>query len=498
MPPVIEVSRDVPEGLDLLAVAVTTEGAEEPRLGEDELPATLLAAQGFTGAADQVALVPGSESGPPRVVVGVGPAAEVDADRLRRAAAQAVRAGRRVGSLGLRLLEVLDADVTAGQRAQAARAVAEGAGLGAYRFVDFRSEPTPEVLERVVVIGKGGAKTAAAVELGARIAEAQCLARDLVNTPGGTLTPAMLAEVAVEIAEREDLKVTVLGPDEIAEAGLGGLLGVNRGSNQEPRFVELAYEPERPRGTLAIVGKGITFDSGGLSIKSGEGMMTMKMDMGGAAAVIGAFSALRAVAPRCRVLGYLPMTDNMTGGDATRPGDVLTIRNGTTVEVLNTDAEGRLILADALCLASESEPDAIVDLATLTGAVEVALGNRIAGVLGNDEVWLDQVEAAAGGAGERIWPLPLPADYRSRLESTVADLRNISTTKDGGTITASLFLAEFVADGIPWAHIDIAGTAWWGDGDDGEWSKGGTGYGVRTLLELARTFTPPRRRRSRG
>ena len=498
MPPVIEVSRDVPDGLDLLAVAVTAEGAEPSRLEAEGLPVALLAAQGFTGSVDQVALVPGSAAGPPLVAVGVGPAGEVDAERLRRAAAQAVRAGRRVGSLGLRLLDATDTDLTPAERARSARAVAEGAGLGAYRFVDFRSEPPAEVLERVVIVTKGGAKVAAAVEQGARISEAQCLARDLVNTPGGTLTPAMLAEVAVEIAEREDLKVTVLGPDEIAEAGLGGLLGVNRGSDQPPRFVELAYEPERPRGTLAMVGKGITFDSGGLSIKSGEGMMTMKMDMGGAAAVIGAFSALRAVAPRCRVLGYLPMTDNMSGGDATRPGDVLTVRNGTTVEVLNTDAEGRLILADALCLASEAQPDAIVDLATLTGAVEVALGNRIAAVLGNDDGWVEQVRGAAGGAGERIWPLPLPADYRSRLESSVADLRNISTGKDGGTITASLFLAEFVGEQVPWAHIDIAGTAWWGEGDDGEWSKGGTGYGVRTLLELARTFTPPRRRRTRG
>ena len=226
--------------------------------------------------------------------------------------------------------------------------------------------------------------------------------------------------------------------------------------------------------------------------------MTMKMDMGGAAAVLGAFSAIRAVAPKCRVIGFLPITDNMTGGDATRPGDVLTMRNGKTVEVLNTDAEGRLILADALCLASEAEPDAIVDLATLTGAVEIALGSRIAGLLGNDDGWAEQVAGAATTAGERLWALPMPADYRPRLESDVADLRNIPKGKGGGTITAALFLAEFVADDIPWAHLDIAGTAWWGEGDDGEWTSGATGYGVRTLLELARTFRPPRRGRSRS
>ncbi len=207
----------------------------------------------------------------------------------------------------------------------------------------------------------------------------------------------------------------MLGPSEIAEAGLGGLLGVNRGSANPPRFVEITYEPEAPKGALALVGKGITFDSGGLSIKSGEGMMTMKNDMGGAAAVLGAFSAMAAVGPRSRVSGYLPLTDNMINGDATRPGDVLKIRNGKTVEVLNTDAEGRLVLADALSLASEAKPDAIVDLATLTGAVEVALGDRIAGLMGNDDDWVGIVADAARRGGERVWHLPLPADYRLAL-----------------------------------------------------------------------------------
>jgi leucyl aminopeptidase len=191
------------------------------------------------------------------------------------------------------------------------------------------------------------------------------------------------------------------------------------------------------------------------------------------------------------------MTDNMSDGDAMRPGDVLTIRNGTTVEVLNTDAEGRLILADALSLASEAKPDAIVDLATLTGAVEIALGTRIAAVLGNDDDFRDQVQKAASRAGERTWPLPLPADYRPFIDSDVADLRNISKSRGGGTITAGLFLKEFVAEGIPWVHIDIAGTAWWAEGENAENSNGGTGYGVRLLLELARTFTPPRRTKTR-
>jgi len=493
MPPVIESIRDLPDDLDLVGVPVTEEAAGDAEaLDEVGLPVALLAAQGFAGKLGQTALVAG-EGAPTQLLVGVGPEAAVGPDQLRRAAGVAVRHGVRVARMGLRLLDSLPPDTDAATRTRAARAVGEGARLGAYRFTEFRSDPSAEVLEVVVVAARGGARVLAAIEQGAQIAEAQCLARDLVNTPGGTLTPAALAQVAVEIAERESLQITVLGPDEIAAAGMGGLLGVNRGSEQEPRFVQIAYEPANPRGTLALVGKGITFDSGGLTIKPYEGMVTMKMDMGGAAAVLGAFSALNAIGARCRVLGYLPLTDNMTGGDATRPGDVLQMRNGTTVEVLNTDAEGRLILADALSLAVEEQPDAIIDLATLTGAVETALGNRIAGLLSNDDVWSEQVEAAAGSAGERLWRLPLPEDYRPRLESDVADLRNIPTSRDGGTITAALFLSNFVGDDVAWAHLDIAATAWRNDSDDGEWTKGATGYGVRLLLELIRTFRAPRR-----
>ena len=232
----------------------------------------------------------------------------------------------------------------------------------------------------------------------------------------------------------------------------------------------------------------MTFDAGGLSIKTGQGMMDMKMDMGGAAAVVGAMSVLPAVAPRCRVRAYLPMTDNMLGGDATRPGDVLTLRNGKTIEVLNTDAEGRLVLADALSLASEAKPDAIVDLATLTGACMVALGPRIAGLMGRDDGFLARVEEASTRTGERVWRLPLPVDYRSMVDSSVADMKNIGGSY-GGALTAGLILGEFVADGIPWAHLDIAGPAF-ADGDDGEVVTGGTGFGVRLLVDLACTFTP--------
>ena len=253
----------------------------------------------------------------------------------------------------------------------------------------------------------------------------------------------------------------------------------------------MTYRPKgKAKATLALVGKGITFDSGGLSIKPWQGMSEMKTDMGGAAAVIGAMSALSSLAPKIRVKGYLPMTDNMLGGDATRPGDVLKIRNGKTIEVINTDAEGRLILADALSLASEANPDAIVDLATLTGACVVALGSDIAGLMGKNDAFLNQVEKAAKDAGEKVWQLPLPDEYKDLYKSPIADMKNISAGGYGGALTAGLILSEFVPEGIPWAHLDIAGPAR-ADKDNAESVEGGTGFGVRTLIKLIQSFEPP-------
>ena len=477
-----ELARKVPAGASAVGVAVTSDG-----FGTGDLDWDFLRAQGFEGKRDQTAVLADRE-GPDTIVVGVGPSAALDTTALRRAAANMARAGRRRETIASRLVDTWPSAI---DKAQAARAVAEGASLALYRFDRYKTNGDVDALERIVVVGPGGDKVRSALALGGRVGEAVSLARDLVNSPGGELTPQVLAEAAKEIAEAENLKITIMKEKDIARAGLGGLLGVNRGSTHPPRFIELSYEPDKPRGTLALVGKGITFDSGGLSIKTADGMMTMKDDMGGAAAILGAFSAITSVAPPSRVRAYIPATDNMPGGDATRPGDVLKIRNGKTVEVLNTDAEGRLVLADALSLASEGEPDAIVDLATLTGAVEVALGNRIAAVMGNDPSLMGQVQRAADRAGERVWPLPLPTDYRKSLDSDVADLRNISKNKGAGSITAGLFLQEFVGDGIPWAHLDIAGTAWLPEGVDGELTPGGTGWGVRTILELAAEFEVP-------
>ena len=487
-----ELARTVPEGVAARAIGVT-EG-DEASLGE--ATASFLAAQGFEAKKGDVRALPDAgDDGVPGTlyVVGLGRAGDVDAAVLRHAAGCLARTARRHEALAVDLLGHL-AEATTTATARAAQAIAEGIVLGGYRYGAFKSEPEPSALERLVVVGGGGARAQAALDRGLAIAEAVCWVRDLVNEPGGSLTPTRLAQEAARVGDRAGFEVTVWTEKEIKAEKLGGLLGVNRGSKQSPRFLHLRYEPETPRGTVALVGKGITFDSGGLSLKPSDSMVGMKGDMGGAGAVLGAFRAVAAVGAKVRLLGFIPITDNMTGGDATRVGDVLTIRNGKTVEVLNTDAEGRLILADALSLASEAEPDAIVDLATLTGACMVALGDRTAGLMANHEGWSDQVRAAADAVGEPVWPLPLPGYLRGKLDSDIADLKNITSGRWGGALAAGLFLQEFVAEGIPWAHVDIAGPS---DASEtyGEVTKGGTGFGVRTLVELLGTYSKPRRAR---
>jgi leucyl aminopeptidase len=447
-----------------------------------------LEGQGFKAEPGQTLVAPGP---PGRVVVAIGLGAEGDAGvaTYRKAAAALARAAARQARLATTLLddvpEALD-------RPAVAQAIAEGVVLGAYRYTELKSEPEPNRVESLLVVGRGGKRVQAALERGRAIGEAVCLARDLVNQPGGSLTPIAFAVRAEELAAAGGFTAEVLDRDAIEDLELGGLLGVNRGSDEEPRFVKLAWEPNdrRPRATVALVGKGITFDSGGLSLKSTDSMVGMKGDMAGAAAVLATFSALDAVRPPVRVLGFLPLTDNMPGGDATRVGDVLRIRNGAAVEVLNTDAEGRLVLADALSLAGEAEPNAIVDLATLTGACMVALGTGIAGLMGNHDGLIGQVRAAADAEGEPVWPLPLPGELRRQLDSEVADMKNVGSARWGGALVAGLFLERFVPEGTPWAHLDIAGPADAGE-PNGESPKGGTGFGVRTLLRLLSDFRKP-------
>jgi leucyl aminopeptidase len=445
---------------------------------------------GFEGKRNDVLAVPtgGRLAARAALLVGVGDEGAFDPAAVRRAAALMARRATRVTSVATTLL---DAVADGHDRGAAAQALAEGVVLGAYQFLRYKSDPKPSQLERVVVVGRGGSRVRAGLDRGARIAEAVAWARDLVNEPAAAKSPDDIARIARRIGRSSGLKVKVLEVEQLEREAMGGVLGVGMGSARPPRFVRMEYAPPAARATLALVGKGVVFDSGGLSLKTAGGMETMKTDMSGAAAVLAAMSALPDLGVKTRVVAYVPLVENMPSGNAIRPGDVLTMRNGKTVEVLNTDAEGRLILADALAYAVEEEPDAIVDLATLTGAVTVALGEKIAALMSNDERWSASVRDAADRAGERVWPLPLPDDYRRNLDSEVADLRNIASGGGGGTITAGLFLREFTAD-VPWAHLDIAGTAR-ASSDDGEVSKGGTGYGVRTIIELARTFRVPRR-----
>jgi len=475
MPSAIDVRsiRSVPNRPAVLGVLVAS----------DRIPATgwdrrSLKKLGFEASTGQVATLI-NDAGSLEVLVGVGPSADVDVNGLRSAAATFAGAVSKHRSVVLVATEVL--------LDGALEAITEGLILGAYRFDRHKSAAAGALLERVNLVGTGERSDADAVQRGAIVATAQCWARDLVNEPGGSLTARAFADQAAERAESLGLQVEVMGPAEIEAARLGGLMAVNQGSGEEPRFVKLSYVPADARASLALVGKGITFDSGGLSIKPAEGMMTMKSDMGGAAAAIAAVCAIAELGlPGVAVTTYAPMTDNMTGGFAIRPGDVFVARNGKTVEVLNTDAEGRLILADVLVLASEDNPDMIVDLATLTGACLVALGDKIAGLLSPDDRAAELVGAAAVAAGERFWRLPLPEDYRKMIDSDVADLKNIGS-RLGGTLTAGLFLKEFVAEGLPWVHLDIAGPAWT-DSPGAEISKGGTGFAVRTLVELARAM----------
>ena len=482
------VATEVPAGVDVVAVPVFA-GLRAP--AGVTWPAPLapgaLTALGFEGKRGQVqALVAGD--GRVVVAVGMGEEGDVVVDTFRRAAACAVRAVWRTTSLATTLLDAVPSGL---HRSLATQAVVEGAALAAYRFSTYRSAPEACRIERIAIVAPDAPSLEPAVRWGSTVAAAVCLARDLVNEPAGALTPTRLADRAAAESVRVGLGCRVF--DEVAIAGLrfGGVLGVARGSAEPPRFVELTYDPPGATAapTVVLVGKGITFDSGGLSLKTADGMMTMKTDMSGAAAVLGAMSALPDLRPAVRVLGLLPITENMPGDGAVKPGDILEIRNGTTVEVLNTDAEGRLVLADALAYATEQAPAAIVDLATLTGAQVVALGRRVSGLLGTHESLVAQVRDAGERAGEPAWPLPLTTEYRCHLDSDVADLKNIGRAGEAGTVVAALFLREFVGD-VPWAHLDIAGPARAGE-DDAFIAKGGTGVGVRTLLELLRTFTVP-------
>lgn len=364
-------------------------------------------------------------------------------------------------------------------------AVCEGALLGGHAPL-FLGSSAPTSVDSVTVMTAApkAARTAVRKNVLADVAAAT-LARELVNQPPGSFTPADFAARAKKELTGLPVKVTAWDPAKLRAQGMGGIVAVGQGSANPPRLVILEYKPAGAKAHLAFVGKGITFDSGGLSLKTAKGMETMKGDMAGAAAVLAATKAIAELGLKVRVSTYLACAENMPSGTAQRPGDVITMRNGTTVEVLNTDAEGRLVLADALAYAAEQKPDAIIDAATLTGAQMVALGTRLAAVMGNDELLQEQVRDAGDDVGEGFWPMPLPEALKAGLASPVADLKNIGD-QWGGMLYAGLFLQAFVPEEIPWAHLDIAGPAFNEWAEHGYTPRGGTGFAARTLVEFAR------------
>ncbi|MFI6646744.1 leucyl aminopeptidase [Streptomyces sp. NPDC050529] len=443
-------------------------------------------AAGMTGAVGRTLVCPDA-SGAPVVLYGVGDPAALDASALRDAVAafaQAVPATR----LELALPEgpLLTPEA-------AAQAAVEGVLLARYGYEPFKATPSvPPVNSLTLLVDDASVEAARqGAERGLVHARATALARDLANAPPNMLTAAGMAECAARLAAESGFRIEVFDEEALTELGCGGLLGVNAGSSEPPRMIKLSYTPAAPDAPhLTLVGKGIMYDSGGISLKPSDAVhATMKNDMSGAGAILAAMTALPALECRTAVTAYLMCTDNMPSGTATKLGDVLSIRGGTTVEVINTDAEGRLVMADALVLATEEPTDAIVDIATLTGACLRALGPEIAGVFGNDQPLVTQVLAAARDTGEPAWQLPLARRYRAELDSDIADIKNMGGP-NGAAIHAALFLEDFVA-GVPWAHIDIAGPAQ--NDNAASWRpRGCTGFGARLLTELALNFRPVR------
>jgi leucyl aminopeptidase len=445
-----------------------------------------LGATGKRGEVTRLATL-GATGAPAVVAVGLGDApgrgGRYSSDTLRRATGAATRA-----LAGTRRIATSLASVNGDGSADDLRAVAEGIPLGGYAFRKYRSASADEhragVGSAAIVVPDARDKDAKAiVDRAALIAEAVATCRDLVNTPAADLHPADLAAAAVEICGGAGCSVEVLDEKALAAGGYGGILGVGQGAANPPRLVRIEHAGG-PAGSPAVhlVGKGITFDSGGLSLKTAQGMEWMKADMGGAASVITTLWALARLGAAVNVVGWVASAENMPSGTAIRPSDVLTMYGGKTVEVMNTDAEGRLVMADAIGRATEEKPAAIVDIATLTGAALVALGARVYGVMGNDDALREEILGAAERAGEQAWGMPLPEELRKSLDSDVADISNTGD-RNGGMLVAGLFLKEFVPEAVPWAHLDVAGPAWNEGEAHGYTPKGGTGVPVRSLVE---------------
>ncbi|NEC27882.1 leucyl aminopeptidase [Streptomyces sp. SID8111] len=473
---------------------VVAPGAEAVDHAYDGGLAGVLETLGASGAEGEVTKLPAPSGfkAPLVVAVGLGAQPEKDSgyapDALRKAAGVAARAlaGAKKAAFALPLTDAADAG-----------AVAEGTLLGAYSFDAYKDKAgdakdtkngkngKAPLAEAVLLGGKPRDRAyKAALERATAVAEELNRARDLINTPPNDLDPEAFAAVAQAAAKEHGIKVQVLDEKALTKGGYGGILGVGAGSASGPRLVKLSYTSSKAKKHLAFVGKGITYDSGGISLKPAGHNETMKCDMSGAAAVFAAVVAAARLGLDVNVTGWLALAENMPSGSATRPGDVLRMYSGKTVEVLNTDAEGRLVLADALWAASQEKPDAIVDVATLTGAMMLALGNRTFGIMANDDAFRTAVHEAAEEVGEPAWPMPLPEHLRKGMDSATADIANMGERMGGGLV-AGLFLREFVGEGITWAHLDIAGPAFNEGGPFGYTPKGGTGTAVRTLVRLA-------------
>ena len=472
--PELSLSAEMPQDAEALVVPVF-QGEDGLDLPESEFfdGATVRAALdmlGATGAAEEVTKVPASTG--PIVAVGVGKRDDMDAEKLRRAAGVAARS-----LTGLKVVAT-----TLGELGLAA--AVEGIALGAYTYRGLKTADVPEdqqPVQKVVFLGKDQALFDAAVIT----AEAVAFARDLVNAPSSHLFPESYAAIATSAAEDNGLTVEVLDDATLAEQGFGGIVAVGQGSTRGPRLVRISYTPEQldDAPTVALVGKGVTFDTGGVSIKPAANMDQMISDMGGSAAVLATIIAAARLKLNVKVTATIPMAENMPGGNSYRPGDVITHYGGTTSEILNTDAEGRLILADAIARASEDNPDYLIETATLTGAQMVALGLRTAGVMGSD-AFRDRVAETGRSVGEQAWAMPIPEEMSTSMSSPVADLRNADPSRWGGMLSAGYYLGNFVGEGIEWVHIDIAGPSFNTGGAHGYTPARATGAPVRTLIAV--------------
>ena len=468
-----------------LAVLATFEDAPLPAEVSE-----LLEPADFHGRANQTLLLYPRGAVRPRrlLLVGWGKREKATAETIRRASAIAVKEAQRLKvaaiSVGVTGDIALDSQV-------AAQAFAEGIELGAYRFWRYRTGLTDEQtfeVELATVFSKTGEQTSTGIANGQTIARGVNFARDLVNGPGYAMHPPEMGEEAVKLGQRLGLKVTVLDMSQLIEQGFGGILAVGKGSEHEPRFIAMEYgKAGKGTPTICLVGKGLTFDSGGLSLKPAEAMETMKSDMGGAAAVFGAMQAAAELKLPLHLVGLVSAAENMPSSNAYRPGDIVKSLSGKTIEVLNTDAEGRIILSDALYYAQRYNPAAIVELSTLTGAIIIALGSHATGMMGTDQALMDRLSKAGETSGERVWQLPLWDEYHQMVKSEIADLKNLAG-RAAGSITAGAFLAAFVGD-YPFAHLDVAGTAWVDRPAKPYDAQGGTGVGVRLLTEFLREYT---------